>query len=196
MQPDKSGLPHQAVDSSHAVYRSTTGWITMMAGAAVMWAVRSQLQPSLSSAEAELYGLSTAVCDVLAFLNVLEKWRSGTRALFPFWWIAERRDSSRKIAPRLHARATYIVDGSLSSITSMRRWCELWQCVVPTTVQTSSQRQLVAYRSSRTGPTLWAFVNRQFNLDICLHSYVGDSPSIYFLEVTTCNASFSMTSHL
>ena len=45
----------------------------MMGGAAVMWAVRSQLQPSLSSAEAELYGLSTAVCDILAFLNVLEE---------------------------------------------------------------------------------------------------------------------------
>ena len=81
MQPDKSGLPHQAVDSSHAVYRSTTGWITMMAGAAVMWAVRSQLQPSLSSAEAELYGLSTAVCDVLAFLNVLEEMEVGFKGV-------------------------------------------------------------------------------------------------------------------
>jgi hypothetical protein len=48
-----------------------------MAGAAVMWAVRSQLQPSLSSAEAELYGLSTAVCDVLAFVNVLEEMQVG-----------------------------------------------------------------------------------------------------------------------
>lgn len=83
MQPDKSGLPHQAVDSSHAVYRSTTGWVTMMAGAAVMWAVRSQLQPSLSSAEAELYGLSTAVCDVLAFLNVLEEMQVGFKGVIP-----------------------------------------------------------------------------------------------------------------
>ena len=54
-----------------------------MAGAAVMWAVRSQLQPSLSSAEAELYGLSTSVCDLLAFLNVLEEMEVGFHAAVP-----------------------------------------------------------------------------------------------------------------
>ena len=77
LEADRTGAPHQTVDSDHAVFRSTTGWLILMAGAAVMWAVRSQLQPSLSSAEAELYGLSTAVCDVLAFVNVLEEMQVG-----------------------------------------------------------------------------------------------------------------------
>ena len=83
LTPDRTGLPHQPVDSDHAIVRSTTGWLTMMAGAAVMWAVRSQLNPSLSSSEAELYGLSTSVCDLLAFLNVLEEMEVGFKEAVP-----------------------------------------------------------------------------------------------------------------
>ena len=86
LEADRTGAPHQAVDSDHAVFRSTTGWLILMAGAAVMWAVRPQLQPSLSSAETELYGLSTAVCDVLAFVNVLEEiCRWGTMGSSQSW---------------------------------------------------------------------------------------------------------------
>jgi hypothetical protein len=45
----------------------------MFAGAAVSWAVRGQTLPSLSSAESELYGLSTGVCDLLTCVQVLEE---------------------------------------------------------------------------------------------------------------------------
>ena len=45
----------------------------MFAGAAVTWAVRAQVLPSLSSSESELYGLSTSVCDLLSVLYVLEE---------------------------------------------------------------------------------------------------------------------------
>ena len=61
------------VDTDHGVVRSVTGWLLMLAGAAVSWAVRGQRLPSLSSAEAELYGLSTAVCNVLVCIYVLEE---------------------------------------------------------------------------------------------------------------------------
>ena len=57
----------------HGVVRSVTGWLLMLGGAAVSWAVRGQRLPSLSSAEAELYGLSTAVCNVLVCIQVLEE---------------------------------------------------------------------------------------------------------------------------
>ena len=39
----------------------------------MLWGSRAQLLPSLSSTEAELYGLSTAVADLIASLNVLEE---------------------------------------------------------------------------------------------------------------------------
>ena len=71
--PDRTGLPHQLVDTDHGVRRSVTGWLFMFAGAAVSWAVRGQLLPSLSSAESELYGLSTSVCDLLACVQTLEE---------------------------------------------------------------------------------------------------------------------------
>jgi hypothetical protein len=45
----------------------------MFGGAAVSWAVRGQVMPSLSSAESELYGLSTGVCDLLTCVQVLEE---------------------------------------------------------------------------------------------------------------------------
>ena len=66
-------LPHMPVDADHAADRSISGWLFMFAGAAIMWAVRAQVQPSISSTEAELYGLSTAVCDLLAGANLLEE---------------------------------------------------------------------------------------------------------------------------
>ena len=65
--------PGVLVDTDHGVARSVTGWLLMLAGAAVSWAVRGQRLPSLSSAEAELYGLSTAVCNVLVCIQVLEE---------------------------------------------------------------------------------------------------------------------------
>ena len=67
------GVMFMPVDADHAVDRSVTGWVVLMAGAAVVWAVRRQLQPALSSAEAELYGLSTAVCDLLSAMQVAEE---------------------------------------------------------------------------------------------------------------------------
>ena len=66
------GSPHLPVDADHAADRSYTGWVFILAGAAVAWGTRAQVLPSLSSAEAELYGLSTAVAELLACLNVLE----------------------------------------------------------------------------------------------------------------------------
>ena len=44
-----------------------------LTGEAVSWAVRWQLLPSLSSTEVELYGLSTAVCDLIVTANVVEE---------------------------------------------------------------------------------------------------------------------------
>ena len=70
---DATGLPHLMVDTDHGVERSVTGWMFMFGGAAVSWAVRGQVMPSLSSAESELYGLSTGVCDLLTCVQVLEE---------------------------------------------------------------------------------------------------------------------------
>ena len=70
---DTTGLPHLMVDTDHGVERSVTGWMFMFGGAAVSWAVRGQVMPSLSSAESELYGLSTGVCDLLMCVQVLEE---------------------------------------------------------------------------------------------------------------------------
>jgi len=53
-EPDETGQPHMKVDTDHGVARSVTGWLMMFAGAAVSLAVRGQVSPSLSSAEAEL----------------------------------------------------------------------------------------------------------------------------------------------
>ena len=61
------------VDADHAADRSYTGWVFMFAGAAVAWATRAQVLPSLSSAEAELYGISTAVAELLVCVNVCEE---------------------------------------------------------------------------------------------------------------------------
>ena len=71
--PDETGAPHVVADTDHGVRRSVTGWLFMFAGAAVSWAVRGQLQPALSSAESELYGLSTATCDLLTCVQTLEE---------------------------------------------------------------------------------------------------------------------------
>ena len=71
--PDATGLPHMLVDTNHDVERSISGWLVMYSGAAVVWAVRGQVMPSLSSAESELYGLSTGVCDLLSASQVLEE---------------------------------------------------------------------------------------------------------------------------
>jgi hypothetical protein len=71
--PDVTGAPHLPVDTDHGVNRSVTGWLFMLAGAAVSWAVRGQLAPALSSTEAEMYGLSTGVCDMLTVIYVLEE---------------------------------------------------------------------------------------------------------------------------
>ena len=68
--PEQLKMP---VDADHAVDRSTTGWVILLGLAAVLWAVRAQVQPSISSTESELYGLSTAVCDLLACINVAEE---------------------------------------------------------------------------------------------------------------------------
>ena len=72
-KPDKTGLLHLQCDTDHGVARSITGWLVMLAGAAVSWAVRAQLLPSLSSSESELYGISTAVCDLLVTIQGLEE---------------------------------------------------------------------------------------------------------------------------
>ena len=69
----RATAPWMAVDADHASDRSYTGWLLMLAGALVAWAMRAQPLPSLSSTEAELYGLSTAVCDLLTVVNFLEE---------------------------------------------------------------------------------------------------------------------------
>ena len=69
----RAAQPWMAVDADHATDKSCTGWLFFLAGAAVAWAVRAQPLPSLSSTEAELYGLSTAVCDLLIVVNFLEE---------------------------------------------------------------------------------------------------------------------------
>ena len=70
---DKTGLPHLLTDTDHGIERSITGWLFMHGGAAGSWGVRGQVSPALSSAESELYGLSTGVCDLLTQVNVLEE---------------------------------------------------------------------------------------------------------------------------
>ena len=65
--------PYMATDADHGTGRSYTGWLVMLAAAAAGWGVRAQPQPSLSSTEAELYGLSTSVCELLIFANLLEE---------------------------------------------------------------------------------------------------------------------------
>lgn len=72
-KPDGTGLPHTMVDTDHGVERSVSGWMFVFAGAAVSWAVRGQMLPALSSAESELYGLSTSVCDLLMCAQILEE---------------------------------------------------------------------------------------------------------------------------
>jgi hypothetical protein len=74
---DESGGPHMSVDASHGIRRSVSGWLICLAGAAIHWATRGQPMPALSSSEAELYGLSSAVCDLLGFINVLEELQVG-----------------------------------------------------------------------------------------------------------------------
>ena len=68
--PDEAGAPHMPVDTDHGISRSITGWLFILAGAGVSWGVRSQQQPSLSSTEAEMYGISTAVADLVTCVNV------------------------------------------------------------------------------------------------------------------------------
>ena len=70
----EDGKVHMPVDADHGDARSVTGWLFMIAGAAASWGARMQPLPSLSSTEAELYGLSSAVCDLLTCTNVLEEW--------------------------------------------------------------------------------------------------------------------------
>ena len=64
-----------AVDASHGIRRSVSGWLICLGGAGIHWAVRAQPLPALSSSQAELYGLSSAVCDLLGFINVLEEFQ-------------------------------------------------------------------------------------------------------------------------
>ena len=70
---DATGVPHMMVDTDHGVARSITGWMFMLGSAAVSWAVRGQVHPALSSAESELYGISTCVCDLLTCAQVAEE---------------------------------------------------------------------------------------------------------------------------
>ena len=67
------GAPHMPVDADHGANRSYTGYVFMLAGAAVIWGTRAQVLPSLSSVEAELYGMSTAVAELLVGVYVCEE---------------------------------------------------------------------------------------------------------------------------
>ena len=58
-----------------------TGWLFVIAGAAASWGSRAQHLPSLSSTEAEVYGLSTGVCDLLTCAHFLEE--IGFRSIWP-----------------------------------------------------------------------------------------------------------------
>ena len=70
---EEGGALHMPTDADHGDARSVTGWMVMLAGAALTWGSRAQPLPSLSSTEAELYGLSTAVCDLNTCINFLEE---------------------------------------------------------------------------------------------------------------------------
>ena len=70
---DADGGVRMLEDADHGDARSITGWLIILAGGAISWGSRGQPLPSLSSTEAELYGLSTAVCELLVVLNLLEE---------------------------------------------------------------------------------------------------------------------------
>ena len=63
--------------------------ILLLLFAAASWAVRGQTQPSLSSTESELYGLSTGVCDLLLCVQVLEE--MGTVFIAPVTLLTDSR---------------------------------------------------------------------------------------------------------
>ena len=119
---DESGGPHMAVDPSHGIRRSVSGWLICLAGAAIHWATRGQPMPALSSSEAELYGLSSAVCDLLGFINVLEELHLGFDG--PVTVLIDSRGARLLAEDTLlppHARDMCIVDGTSSRTTSTRR---------------------------------------------------------------------------
>jgi hypothetical protein len=72
-EPDRTGLPHLPVDADHGVSSTVSGWLFMLAGCAISWAVRSNASPSLSSSESELYGLSQAVADLCISVNGMDE---------------------------------------------------------------------------------------------------------------------------
>ena len=58
---ETDGRAHFIADSNLGTPRSTSGWAFFVARAAVVWKVVSQLDPALSSGEAEFYALVTAI---------------------------------------------------------------------------------------------------------------------------------------
>ena len=143
------------VDADHAVDRSTTGWVILLGLAAVLWAVRAQVQPSISSTESELYGLSTAVCDLLACINVAEElWGTSSRAPFLFSATAGALGSSWRTRRRRRALGTSIGDGTLCVTTRPRAPSLSARSRVQRTRPTSLPRPWAA-RPSRT-IALWS----------------------------------------
>jgi KUP system potassium uptake protein len=59
--PETSAAPHLVADSNLNTPRSTSGWAFVVARAAVVWKVLAQIDPALSSGEAEFYALVTAI---------------------------------------------------------------------------------------------------------------------------------------
>ena len=150
--PEQLKMP---VDADHAVDRSTTGWVILLGLAAVLWAVRAQVQPSISSTESELYGLSTAVCDLLACINVAEElWGTSSRAPFLFSATAGALGSSWRTRRRRRALGTSIGDGTLCVTTRPRAPSLSARSRVQRTRPTSLPRPWAA-RPSRT-IALWS----------------------------------------
>jgi hypothetical protein len=68
---DVQGRPHMATDSNLGTPRSISGWLFMLAGAAVSWRVMAQVDPAISSGEAEFYALSTAIAAAVHVRHLL-----------------------------------------------------------------------------------------------------------------------------
>ena len=68
-----SAAPHLVADSNLAPPRSTSGWVFVVARAAVVWKVVSQLDPALSSGEAEFYALVTAIATAVHLRQLMSE---------------------------------------------------------------------------------------------------------------------------
>ena len=65
--------PHAVGDAGLSSPKSTSAWSFFVAGAAVFWKVMAQLDPSLSSGEAEFYALTSAIATAIHMRQLMEE---------------------------------------------------------------------------------------------------------------------------